>query len=85
MTTKTYSLRLEGLDVPDGEISFRDISELGAALQQAATRIARQIAGAEGRGRSSAYIDRLSELRLTGLGIGSTVLEMIVGDEATSR
>jgi hypothetical protein len=80
MTTKTYSLRLEGLDVPDGEISFRDLSGIGEALQLMATRIARQISGYEGRGGTRASLERMSEIRLTGVAKGSTALLMRLGD-----
>lgn len=80
MTTKTYSLRLEGLSVPDGEISFRDLSGIGEALQLMATRIARQISGSEGRGATRASMERMSELRLTGVAKGSTALLMRLGD-----
>jgi hypothetical protein len=80
MTTKTYSLRLEGLDVPDGEISFRDLSGIGEALQLMATRIARQISGYEGRGGTRATLERMSEIRLTGVAKGSTALLMRLGD-----
>jgi hypothetical protein len=80
MTTTTYSLRLEGLDVPDGEISFRDLSGIGEALQLMATRIARQISGYEGRGGTRATLERMSEIRLTGVAKGSTALLMRLGD-----
>ena len=80
MTIKTYSLRLEGLSVPDGEISLRDLVEIGGALQTMATRIARQVGNSEGRGAPPASIDRMSELRLTGVDKGSTTLLMRLGD-----
>jgi hypothetical protein len=82
MTTRSYELRLEGIDSPPGQIPLRDLADLGGALQQTVTRIARQVAGAEGPGRHPSLIDRVSELRLTGLGEGSTVLELSLGDEA---
>jgi hypothetical protein len=81
MAIRTYSLKLEGLDVPPGEILLSDLATLGASLQLTATRIARQIIGADGPGRTPAFFDRISEIRLTKIGIGSTVLELEIGDE----
>ncbi len=81
MTSRNYKLRLDGISSPPGQIPLRDLAEIGAALQQTATRIARQVAGAEGRGRSPSYVDRVSEVRLTGLEAGSTILELSLGDE----
>jgi len=81
MTSRNYRLRLEGMSSPPGQIPLRDLAEIGAALQQTATRIARQVAGAEGRGRSPSYVDRVSEVRLTGLEAGSTILDLSLGDE----
>ncbi len=80
MTTKTYSLRLEGLLVPDGEITMRDLTEIAGSLQLMATRIARQIGGIEGRGGTRASLERISELRLAGVEKGSTSLRMRLGD-----
>ena len=81
MPSRNYKLSLDGISSPPGQIPLRDLAEIGAALQQTATRIARQVAGAEGHGRPPSYVDRISEVRLTGLGIGSTVLELSLGDE----
>ncbi len=83
MPNHEYSFRLTGLDAPNGEISMRDLVEIGGALHLTTTRIARQIAGQDGRGRSTAAVDRVSELRLSGVGQGSTVLEMHLGDAGT--
>jgi hypothetical protein len=80
MSSRAYSFRLEGLSTPSGEISLRDLANIADALQLTATRIARQIGGQTGRGRSTGAIDRMSELRLSGIGSGSTVLEMHLGD-----
>jgi len=82
MTSRNFELRLEGISSPKGQITLRDLTELGSALQLTATRIARQVAGAEGPGRTPNHVDRISEIRLTGIGEGSTVLELSVGDEA---
>jgi len=81
MTSRNFELRLEGISSPSGQITLRDLTELGSALQLTATRIARQVAGAEGPGRAPNHVDRISEIRLTGIGQGSTVLELSVGDE----
>ncbi len=81
MTRRTYSLRFEGLPAPSGEISMRDLVDIGGALQLTVTRIARQIGGQVGPGRSTAGIDRISELRLAGIDPGSTVLSVRLGDD----
>jgi len=83
MTSRNYKLRLEGISSPAGEISLRDLSDIGEALQQTATRIARQVAGSEGRGRPPSFVDRLSELRLAGLSEGSTILSLRLGEDET--
>lgn len=79
--SRNYKLRLEGIASPPGQIPLRDLAEIGQALQAAATRIARQVVGAERPGRAPAFVDSVSEIRLTGLGEGSTVLELTLGDE----
>jgi len=81
MSSRKYKLRLEGIASPPGQIPLRDLAEIGQALQTTATRIARQVVGAERPGRAPAFVDNVSEIRLTGLGEGSTVLELTVGDE----
>lgn len=83
LALRNYKLRLEGLPSPAGQIPLRDLAEIGQALQLAATRIARQVVGAErrGGGRTPAFIDRVSEIRLTGLAEGSTTLELSLGDD----
>ena len=83
MLNSTYSFRLEGLPTPNGEISVRDLVDIGAALQLTATRIARQVGGLGGRGRSTSGIERISELRLSGISAGSTVLEIRLGDNGS--
>lgn len=82
MPSRAYSLRLDGLSAPNGEIPMRDLIDIGSALQLTATRIARQLAGQPGRGRSTTAVERWSELRLSGLSAGSTVLEIHLGDVA---
>lgn len=83
MTSRDYELCLEGISSPSGEISLRDLTDICSALQLTATRIARQVAGAEGPGRSPSHVDRISELRLTGIGEGSTRLKLRLGEEST--
>ena len=80
MPSREYSFRFEGLPTPSGEISMRDLVSIGDALQLTATRIARQVGGQAGRGRSTGSIDQMSELRLSGIRPGSTVLEMHLGN-----
>lgn len=83
MPNSTYSFRLEGLPTPNGEISVRDLVDIGAALQLTVTRIARQVGGLDGRGRSTSGVERISELRLSGISVGSTVLEIQLGDSGS--
>jgi len=83
VTSRNYELRLEGISSPSGEISLRDLTDIGGALQLTATRIARQVAGAEGPGRSPSHVDRISELRLTGIAEGSTRLKLRLGENST--
>ena len=80
MTIRNYSLHLQGLDAPEGQISLRDIAELAGSLQLVATRIARQVLGSERPGRSPDVVDRIGELRLTGLRGGSTTIDLVAGD-----
>lgn len=83
VTSRDFELRLEGISSPSGEIPLRDLTDIGSALQLTATRIARQVAGAEGPGRSPSHVDRISELRLTGIGEGSTLLKIRLGEDST--
>lgn len=80
MAERSYEFRLEGLSSPSGEIALRDLAGIGQALQLTATRIARQLAGQVGAGRSRSAFERISELRLAGIGAGSTVLEVRLGE-----
>lgn len=81
MASYEYRLTFEGLPTPQGEIALRDLVGIGEALQLTATRIARQVGGLTGPGRSTAAIDQMSELRLLGIGSGSTVLDFHLGIE----
>ena len=57
MTEQSYVLKLDGMEVPSGEIPFRDLADLADALQLSATRIGRQIGRVEGPGRTPHGID----------------------------
>lgn len=83
MTERHYTMRLSGLSTRDGQIAFGDLADLAGKLQAVTRRLARQLGGSEGPGRSPGTLDDLSRLTLTGLGSGSTVLEFDLGDRDT--
>lgn len=80
MTEQSYVLKLDGMEVPSGEIPFRDLADLADALQLSATRIGRQIGRVEGPGRTPHGIDDASSLRMRGLGAGSTAIDFVLGN-----
>jgi len=74
-------LRLRGTDLADGEITFASLETLARALQLLAIRVGRHLTGQEGPGRSTAPVERATELRLRGIAAGSTVLTIAVGED----
>ena len=60
----------------EGAIPLSELGGLAEHLQDAVRRLARGIAGRSGRGRSPAYLDRLTELDAVSIGPGSAVLEI---------
>lgn len=83
MTQRHYAMALSGLAARDGQISFTDLAQLAEAMQNVARRLARQVGGNEGPGRSPRVIDAQSNLVLTGLTAGSTVLDFDLGEIGT--
>lgn len=75
------NLRLIDTGLPDGELSLRNLAALADALQLLATRIGRRLADQERPGRTQSLIERATELRLRGLGAGSTMLDVSVGED----
>lgn len=67
-------LRLIGSDAPAGEIRARDLALLADALQELRLRVGREIIDTAGPGRTKRYMEELTQLRLRGIGAGSTVL-----------
>lgn len=77
--TKDLELRLIGATVPDGEIIVKDLAALRTTLQEFSTRIGRDVVGTPGAGRTSSSMEEFAELRLRGVGGGSTVLRFSRG------
>lgn len=73
------TFRLIDSAAPHGEIELGDLTAIGEALQEIATRVARTSAGQAGPGRSKKLVDDASRLRLTRIGTGSTTLEIGFG------
>lgn len=74
-------LQLHGTGLADGEITFSALSQLTEAFQQLTMRIGRHLTGQHGTGRSTAVVERATELRLRGTTAGSTVLQVAVGEQ----
>ena len=77
--TRDIELTLIGASVPSGEISAKDLAALAGALQELATRIARDVVNAAGPGRSKQFVEEFVELRLRAVAAGSTVLRFAKG------
>lgn len=83
MAGKSYELWLEGMDVPNGQISFAQLGQLALNLQDLVTRIGRQIDDRSGPGRTPISLGRATEIRLVSLEDGSTKLGFEIGDPNT--
>lgn len=77
--TKDLELRLIDAPVPDGEIVVKDLAALTTALQELSTRIGRDVVNTPGPGRTKQFMEEFAELRLRGVGAGSTVLRFSKG------
>ncbi len=83
MAVRNYEFHLEGLATPSGQISFHDLVSLGGSLQLVATRIARQLLDAERQGPAPDLVDRMGEIRLSGVHDGSTTLLIEIGEDGS--
>ena len=83
MTQRDYRIRIIDLGLPSGQIAASDLAAIADGLQTIAHRLARHLAGASGRGRSPAILERTSQVMVVGLSSGSTILECRLGDPET--
>lgn len=74
--TGNLELRLHGGAPPDGQIELGDLAAISAALQELTRRLARLSVEAAPVGRPSSLVAELSEMRLSGIEVGSTVLRI---------
>ena len=81
MAREDIELHLRGLATPAGTISLADLAPLAKALQLLTTRIARELGGQAGPGRTAAPIEQIAGLRLGSLREGSTTLVLSAGDD----
>ncbi|MCW2749403.1 MAG: hypothetical protein JWR83_513 [Aeromicrobium sp.] len=72
-------LRLIGATAPSGEIAVKDLANVATALQELVLRIGREVVNTPGPGRSKHYVEEFSQLRLSSLEDGSTVLRFSKG------
>lgn len=77
-----FELRLIGANAGDGEISLAHLAAIAASLQELSTRLVRSWDGAERPGRSRGLVDELADITLTGVGSGSTRLELRRGPDS---
>lgn len=82
MTTE-IELRLIDAPAPSGEIAVKDIAALATALQELTTRISRDVINASEPGRTKQFIEEFSQLRLSAVEAGSTVLRFSQGPTDT--
>lgn len=73
-------VRLVGQQSPDGEIVASHAASISKALEALIHRLTREAAGRAGLGRTHRVLERFAEVRLVGLGEGSTRLFYRVGD-----
>lgn len=74
------TLHLSDTAVPPGQIALEGLSKIAGSMQELATRLARQVVGLTGPGRTPAAAAKVVDLRLIGLSAGSTVLEVSFGE-----
>lgn len=72
--------RLVGQPSPDGQILASHAASISRALEALVHRLTREAAGRAGLGRTHRVLEKLAEVRLVGLGEGSTRLYYRVGD-----
>lgn len=76
---KEIELRLVDASAPSGEVAVKDLAALATALQELTTRISRDVINTPGPGRTKLFMEELSQLRLSALERGSTVLRFTKG------
>lgn len=81
--TRQFEIRLQEMAIPDGEIALVDLAAIGGRLQELSTRVSRWVAEIDGAGRSPALVEEAASLRLVGVRVGSTVLEIRRGTHDT--
>jgi hypothetical protein len=81
MAREDIELHLRGLATPAGTISLADLAPLAKALQLLTTRIARELGGQAGPGRTAAPTEQIAGLRLGSVREGSTTLVLSAGDD----
>lgn len=81
MSTSSWEIRIQTTHEAKGEIRFEALGTLTTALQALQTRIGRHLVDRGGAGRTSAIVDSLTTLRMTGLPEGSTKILARRGDD----
>ena len=79
MDSHDLTFRLIGTQVPAGELGLSDLADICHALQDLNTKISRLVAG-QNIGRTGDAAARVAQLRFTGIGEGSTVLDIGYGE-----
>lgn len=77
---REVELRFEGTGAPAGEMRADHAAAVATALDTLLLRLTREAASAPGLGRPGMTIERLGEVRLTGITTGSTRLVFRIGD-----
>ncbi len=83
MTESKFSFRITDPTLPSGQILASDLAKLVEGLQGVAQRITRDLAGASARGRTPQQRSDASQIMMTGLASGSTVLDFVLGNPNT--
>lgn len=82
MSTSSWEIHIETAHDAKGEMRFEALGALTTALQALQTRVGRHLVDRPGAGRTSAAVDSLTTLRMTGLPEGSTKILARRGDDA---
>lgn len=80
MAERQYKIKLSDPSLPPGHVPASGLADIAGYMQLVAQRLARQLVGAEGRGRSPAALEQAARVMFTGVSRGSTVLECRLGD-----
>jgi len=82
-TESKFSFRTTDPELPAGQIAASDLARLVKGLQVVTPRITRDLAGANSRGRTPQELASASQIMITGLASGSTVLDFVLGKPNT--